>query len=162
MKTSDDFTTRLFNKIGQEAFAERRTKAYWPKRIPVFGIARLATAASVAVIVLALGIGYGLGDKIFFPPTNYVAVTNPTTDTGTDDDYYLTVQPTDNPLLNEHKSVSRIVEQYNRWREYSRTLRANAGAEHFLGQGSGMQLALSPSGSDVIIRPVVKNYLIVP
>jgi hypothetical protein len=163
MKTSDDFTAKLFQKIGQEGFAERKTRAYWPKRIPFFGMAKLAKVASVAVIVLALGIGFDLGDEILFPSTQPMA-TVPVTDIGTDDDLYLTVQPTDNPLLNEHKSVSRIVEQYNRMREYSKSLRANAGAEHFLGDDRGLAMVSSSTGSasSFIVRPVVRNYLIVP
>jgi hypothetical protein len=161
-KASDDFTSALFAKIGQEGFAERKTKAYWPKRIPIFGMARLATAASVAVVVMALGIGFGYGDRILSPATPQLATTVSGVETGTDD-YYLTVQPTDNPLLNEHKSVSRMIAQYNRWREYSKSLRVNAGAEQLMNGGSGLTLASSHSGSpNVIVRPVVKNYLIVP
>lgn len=162
-KTSDDFTARLFEKIGQEGFDKRKTRAYRPRRIPIFGVAKLATAASVAVIVLALGIGFNAAEKFLLPPTQPMATATPVTDVGSDD-RYLTVQPTDNPLLNEHKSISRVIEQYNRWREYSRTLRVNSGAEHFLGDGQAITLASSRSGmsSNFIARPVVKNYLIVP
>lgn len=161
--TSDDFTSKLFAKIGQEGFAEKRTKAYLPKRVPLFGVARLATAASVAVIVLTLGISFNLGDKLLFPNSPQMA-TVPTVDNGFADDLYLTVQPTDNPLLNEHKSVSRMIEQYNRWREYSRTLRTNSGAEHFLGGDPSITMvsAQSDSRSNIIVRPVVKSYLISP
>jgi len=160
LDTSDDFNARLFQKIGQEGFAERRTKAYMPKRVPIFGIARLAKAASVAIVVLALGIFLNLnGDLMNSSPQ--MARLGSVGDAG-EDDLYLTAQPVDNPLLNEHKSVSRMIEQYNRWREYSRSLRSNSGAEHFLGGGSGLALASARSGSDIIIRPVVRNYLIVP
>ena len=165
IKTSDDFTSKLFTRIGQEGFAENKTKAYMPKRVPFFGFAKLATVASVAVIVLALGVGFNLGDRILFPSTPQIATTTPLIDRGTsDDDFYLTVQPTDNPLLNEHKSVSRIVSQYNRWREYSKSLRVNAGAEQFLGDDQGISLASIQTGSrhNIIVRPVVKNYLISP
>jgi hypothetical protein len=117
----------------------------------------------VAVIILALGIGFNLGDKFLFPNTPQMAGIT-VEETGIDDDLYLTVQPTDNPLLNEHKSVSRMIEQYNRWREYSRALRANSGAEQFLGGGHSVTLARSSAGStsNIIFRPVVKDYLIVP
>jgi hypothetical protein len=161
--TSDDFTSKLFTRIGQEGFAEKRTKAYLPKRVPLFGVARLATAASVAVIVLTLGISFNLGDRLLFPNSPQMA-TAPTVDNGTADDLYLTVLPTDNPLLNEHKSVSRMIEQYNRWREYSRALRSNSGAEHFLGGDPSITMASaqSDSRSNIIVRPVVKSYLISP
>lgn len=163
IETSDDFTKKLFSKIGQEGFAEKRTKAYMPKRIPFFGVARLATAASVAVIVLTLGISFNLGDRLLFPNNPQIATT-PGIDNGRADDLYLTVQPTDNPLLNEHKSVSRMIEQYNRWRGYSRSLRTNSGAEHFLSGDPGITLASSQAGSrsNIIVRPVVKSYLISP
>jgi hypothetical protein len=163
MKTSDDFSSRLFEKIGQEGFAKRKTRAYWPRRIPVFGMARLAAVASVAVVILALGIGLNVGDKILYQSTPQMAkIVSPTNDMGRDDDLYLTVQPTDNPLLNEHKSVSRMIAQYNRWREYSKSLRGNSGAEQFLGDGQGLTMASSRSTSNITVRPVVKNYLIVP
>lgn len=165
MKTSDDFTARLFARIGQEGFAERKTKAYWPKGIPMFSMARVAAVASVAVVILALGIGFDIGDRILYPSSPQMASTVSVRDMGTtDNDLYLTVQPTDNPLLNEHKSVSRMIEQYNRWREYSRSLRVNSGAEHFLGGNAGTALASSRtvSAPNIIVRPVVKNYLITP
>lgn len=159
IRTSDDFSSRLFEKIGQEGFAKRKTRAYWPRRIPVFGMARLATVASVAVVILALGIGLNVGDKILYPSKPHMSAVDPVTDMGRNDDLYLTVQPTDNPLLNEHKSVSRMIAQYNRWREYSKSLRGNAGAEQFLGD---VTMASSRSTSGITVRPVVKNYLIVP
>jgi hypothetical protein len=163
IETSSAFTTKLFDKIGQEGFAKRKTRAYMPKRIPFFSVARLATAASAAVIILALGIGFNLGDGILYPSSPQIAGTT-VPDVGTDEDRYRTVQPIDNPLLNEHKSVSKIIEQYNRWREYSKSLRVNAAAEQFQGGGQGMTLASSRIGSPsrFIIRPVTKNYRIVP
>lgn len=166
MSVSNDFTAKLFQRIGQEGFAERKTRAFLPGRIPRFGIARLAAAASVAVLILAVGIGVNLGDGFLRPSPPQMASVVSAADIGTDDDLYLTVQPTDNPLLNEHKSVSRMIQQYNRWRELSRSLRPNAAAEQFLGGGNvTMASARSGSftdGSGIRVRPVVRNYIIIP
>jgi hypothetical protein len=162
-QASSDFTSRLFQRIGQEGFARKKTRAYFPKRIPRFGAARLAAAASVAVIILSLGIGLNVGNRILFPTAPQMAGTTAMTDI--DDDRYLTVQPTDNPLLNEHKSVSRMIEQYNRWREYSKSLRVSSGSDQFLG-GQGVSFASSHvinSGvSNIMVRPVIRDYLLVP
>lgn len=166
-KVSDQFTSRLFQRIGQESFAEKRTKAYFPRRIPLFGTARLVTAASAAVAVLVLGISLHMGDNLLVPGAPSMVASAPVIhNTDFDDDSYLTAQPTDNPLLDEHKSVSRMIAQYNRWREYSRSLRVNSGAEHFLGNSPGLTLASMRtetfSQGSIQVRPVVKSYLIAP
>jgi hypothetical protein len=159
---SDDFTSRLFGRIGQERITERRMKAYFPKRIPRLGRSRLAAAASVAVIILALGIGFGLDDAFLGPNGRQIAGTTPVT--VVDDDRYLTAQPEDNPLLNEHKSVSKMIAQYNRWREYSRSLRI-LNADQILGSrsvsfaSSGLNNGGSPN---IMIRPVNRDYLTSP
>jgi hypothetical protein len=161
---ADDFTARLFEKIGQEGFAEKRTKAYFPKRIPRFGMARLAAAASVAVIVLAMGIGLHLGDAILAPNNGHVSTT-PTRMANTSDDRYLTAQPQDNPFLNEHKSVSKMVAQYSRWREFSQQLRDNAGVGQMLNAQNvafASSQAIGGTNSRITVRPVVKDYLIIP
>ena len=162
---ADKFTARLFQKIGQAGFAEKKTKAYLPKRIPRFGMARLAAVASVAVIILAMGIGLHLGDNFLSPDGSQVI--GPTVRTANSaDDRYLTVQPVDNPLLNEHKSVSKMVAQYSRWREFSEGLRDNnVGVRNMLG-AQNVSFASSQDfggvNSHIIVRPVVKDYLIVP
>jgi len=161
--TSDDFTARLFQRIGQEGFAEKRTKAYFPRRVPRFGTARLAAVASVAVIILALGIGFNLDDSLLGPNGQRMAGTTSVTDI--DDDSYLTVQPTDNPLLNEHKSVSKMIAQYNRWREYSRSLRIGLDAGQIMG-GRSVSFAssnvINGGSPNIIIRPVNRDYLTSP
>ena len=167
LKASDEFTSRLFQRIGQEGFAEKRTKAYFPRRVPLFGTARLVAAASAAVVMLALGIGLNLGDNFLTPGSPTMVASAPVIhNTDVDDDSYLTVQPVDNPLLDEHKSVSRMIAQYNRWREYSRSLRQNSGAEHFLGNAPGLTLASmrteATPQTNIQVRPVIKNYLIAP
>lgn len=168
LKTSENFTAALFERIGQEGFKAKKTKAYLPGKIPIMGTARLATVASVAVILLMGVIGINFSTGLFAPSQPQFTVTVPEGGSGSGGDLYLTVQPMDNPLLNEHKSVSRMVQQYNRWREYSRSVRSNSGAEQFMGGMGNAVMASSqspggfPVGMDIRVRPIIKNYLIVP
>lgn len=161
---SDEFTARLFEKIGQEGFAEKRSRAYFPKRIPRFGMARLAAVASVAVIILAMGIGLHVGN-VFLAP-NGGQMTGPTGHMANiSDDRYLTAQPEDNPFLNEHKSVSKMVAQYSRWREFSQQLRDNAGVGQMLDAQNvafASSRAVNGMNSRITVRPVVKDYLVIP
>ena len=46
-KTGDDFTAKLFARIGSENIAEKRSKAFFPRRVPIFGITRLATVSEI-------------------------------------------------------------------------------------------------------------------
>lgn len=167
METSDDFNARLFARIGKEGFAEKKTKAYFPRRIPVLNTTRLAAVTSVAIVILMLGVGLNMGNILNGPSAPRMAMVQ-TPELGSEDNLYLTIQPTDNPLLNEHKSVSRMIAQYNRWREYSKSLRDNSGAEHFMG-GTDATMASSRTGfsdgglNSFIVRPVVKQqYLGTP
>ena len=167
LRASDDFNARLLQRIGRERFAETRTKAHLPGRIPRLGALRLATIGAAAVVVLAAAIGVNLTGPMFSPAAPPLAVIAPEGG-NTANDLYLTVQPTSNPLLNERKSISRMVAQYNRWREYSRALRAHSAEEQFLGGDASMTLAATRTAVDNYpaidyrIRPVVRNYLIVP
>lgn len=168
LKASDDFNARLFQKIEREGFAQKKPRAYLPGRIPRFGAARLATVAAMAVIVIAFGIGINFADGILGPSSPEMAIAEPTGGDGSEEDLYLTVQPTDNPFLNERKSVSQMIQQYNRWRQYSQSLRSHSAMERFFGGAASNTLASSRtgfdrvSGHDIRIRPVVKNYLVVP
>ena len=164
-KTSDDFTDRLFTRIGQENFAEKRSMAYLPGKIPRFGGRRLATVTASVMVILALGLGIKLGDRINLPSSPQMAVTQQT-ELADAENLYMTVQPSDNPLLNERKGVSKIVQQYNRFREYSRSLRTNGAVEQLMTNASNA--TLTSTGTSAMpqpifrVRPVIKNYLIVP
>jgi hypothetical protein len=165
LKTGDEFSARLFARIANENFAEKRDKAYLPGRIPLMGASRLAVVAATAVIVLLVGAGINLS-RMEGPSSVPLALSTSNTSGGSENDLYLTVQPTHNPLLNSQKSVSRMVQQYNRWRELSRVIRSHSGAEQFMGNGSTVVMASSGYGSaptnGIRIRPVVKNYLFTP
>ncbi len=163
LETSDDFNTRLLQRISRQELADKKTKAYLPGAIPRFGTMRLATVAATAMLLLVTVIGFNYSDTIFGPSSAPFVLTETNASSGLDQ-RYLTVQPVDNPLLNERKTVERMVEQYNRWRGYSRQLRSNT-AEQFL-NGSHSILASSstiqPGSAALHVRPVIKNYLLVP
>jgi len=162
LKASENFNAVLLRRVGSENFAEKRNPAYLPGRIPRFSTAKLAIASVTAVIVLAFGVSLNFTGSLFRSSSPQMAIVTAVPD----NDRYLTVQPTNNPLLNQHKSVSRMVEQYNRWREYSRSLRPNAAVEQLRGNvaimasSAGESRFLGDSGFQV--RPVVRDYLIVP
>jgi hypothetical protein len=52
-KVSDDFDSKLLDRIAKERFKETRTKAYLPKRAPVFGQGKLIPAFVSVGLVLA-------------------------------------------------------------------------------------------------------------
>ncbi|MEW5923875.1 MAG: zf-HC2 domain-containing protein [Candidatus Zixiibacteriota bacterium] len=61
LRVTDDFNTRLLNRIAQERFKETRTKAFFPKRAPVLGWGRLVPAVATVCLVLAFVFSGGLG-----------------------------------------------------------------------------------------------------
>ncbi len=168
LKVSNDFNARLYQKIGQEGTSKAKTRPYFPGRIPIFGTTRLAFVATMAVAVLALGIGMNLSDDFWKVESPQMAISTSANNGGVSGELYLTVQPTDNPFLNEHKSVAEMVKQYNRWRQYSQALRQHTAAEPFLFNPGNATLAsmnngIFPGGQQTVrIRPVIRNYLIIP
>lgn len=159
MKTSSDFSARLMQRIAAEGSEPVTREVHLPGRIPRFNRMRLATVAATAVIILAVmfGVNYsGSG----LNPTAPMATIN---DNG--GDLYLTVQPTSNPLLNEHKSVTDAVKQYNRFRELSRQVRSTS-MDQFQGVAGNAMMVSSQSSplyqGNFQIRPVNRNYMIVP
>jgi len=164
--TSDDFTARLLQRIENERAVPQKSKVYMPGRIPKFGAGRLATISAVAVVVLAFAVGMNFTEKLLGPTSPGLVTADRGSNGAGDDNLYLTVQPVDNPLLNQRKSVSSIVKQYNRWREYSRSLRSHDAAEQFFNSGGNSILAASNTSTvdmnGVRVRPVIRNYLIVP
>lgn len=91
LRVSDDFNTKLLNRIAQERFAETRTKAYLPKNAPLAVWSKLVPAVVTACLVLAVGL-YSLDS---FDNSNGGM---PMADTGERPDY-MTVQPINNPNM---------------------------------------------------------------
>lgn len=94
VKLSEDFNTRLLNRIAEERFAETRTKAYLPKAAPRFSWRLLApVTATVALLAVVVVNMYSPGEQMASP--SMAAATDEAP--GYVDDSYLTVQPVDNP-----------------------------------------------------------------
>jgi len=91
LRVSDDFNTRLLNRIAQERFAETRTKAYLPKNAPLVVWSKLVPAVVTACLVLAVGL-YSLDSFNNGNGGAPMAVLGDRPD-------YMTVQPTNNPNL---------------------------------------------------------------
>jgi len=101
-KVSEDFNTRLLNRIAQERFKETRTKAYMPKKAPVMGWGRLVPAMATVCLVLAFVFTGGIG-TLDGPdqPAQYA-------DNGAGgeyiDDRYKDVQPEETHVLTQHSN----------------------------------------------------------
>ena len=94
MGITEDFNSRLLNRIAQERFAETRTKAYMPKPAPLFLWRRVAPV--LATFCLAVFVVFsGLGPILDRGPDNV-------SDEGNLDNSYLTAQPDSNPNMTVH------------------------------------------------------------
>lgn len=99
-RVTDDFNTRLLNRVAQERFKETRTKAYLPRRAPILGWGRLVPAMATACLVLAFVFSGGLGilDKHDQQPT----FANQDQGGQYLDDRYKEVQPAEDHVLTKH------------------------------------------------------------
>ena len=117
LSVSDDFTTKLLNKVAQERFAETRTRAYMPKRPPIVSWRVVVPALAMSALVLVVAVG------LFLPGAD-----NPGMLAGTQlgDDAYRTVQPQDNPNLNtplqRNWSVNNVLARLDRVSQVSSRL----------------------------------------
>ncbi|MFH2035189.1 MAG: zf-HC2 domain-containing protein [Candidatus Zixiibacteriota bacterium] len=93
-KVSNDFNSRLLNRIAEERFAETRTKAYHPKKAPVFGWGKIVPAVTTACLVLAFVFAGGLNVLDHSTDQPMLAADN-------NYDAYKTVMPKDNPNMNK-------------------------------------------------------------
>lgn len=90
---SDDFNTRLLNRLAQERFHETRTKAYSPHRAPRFSLRVLVPLAVTTALAL-------VAVTSFYVPGTIVSLGTSTAQLpGYMDDRYLTAQPTHNPNM---------------------------------------------------------------
>ncbi|MEW5795395.1 MAG: zf-HC2 domain-containing protein [Candidatus Zixiibacteriota bacterium] len=90
---SEDFNTRLLNRIAQERFKEARTAAYLPHRVPRLSL-RVYVPAAVAVALALFAVSLIDRQDSFVPSSaENRQLPEPL------DDRYLTVQPDRNPNL---------------------------------------------------------------
>jgi len=122
---SEDFNTRLLNRIAQERFHETRTRAYLPKRAP--RLSWITVAPVVAVMALALVVATSMYQTDPSWPTASSTPGIP----GHMDDRYLTAQPVSNPNMaigmSDDWSLRRQLARAERLEEISRYLTSQYG-----------------------------------
>ena len=162
LKISGDFNNKLLNRIGQERFAETRTKAYMPKNAPVVRWATVIPVVATACLVFAVTMS-GLLPNI--------GTTSPEIATYTESndvyDAYLTVQPGNNPNLtrpmNKDWSLTTQLAKADRIDKMSQKIIDQIGIN--TGQSQGLTNVSSKSTNHVPygktfyrVRPVVRIY----
>jgi hypothetical protein len=90
-KVSGDFNSKLLDRIAKERFRETRTKAYLPKRAPIFGQGKLIPAFVSVGLVLAF-VMFGGVNFMSTPDQPQNVYTNGSTSSELDNSY-ATVQP---------------------------------------------------------------------
>ena len=112
---SEEFNEAVLNRITAERYKDAPKEAYLPKRIPIFGWARIAGATvSVAAIALLVFAGAGLKDQILTGGQPKFASLNGTNE---GPDAYLTAQPIDNPAFanlsfsNKQRAIPRRIKE---------------------------------------------------
>ncbi len=101
-EVSSDFNGRLLSRIGIERFRETRTRAYFPKRTPIFGWSRAVPAVATACLILAFVLTGGVKQIHQQGAIDQIA----STANADLDNSYLTVQPQSNDALTQHTLVS--------------------------------------------------------
>lgn len=128
IKPSDDFNAKLLNRIAKERFAETRTKAYLPARIPGLWH-RIAVPAMATMAVALFGlVGYSTWQNMPAQPTELAQTHSPDQMLG-DDDSYLYVSSANNPNLNRQlsgRTLSALVERVDRADRISRQMASGA------------------------------------
>lgn len=163
-KLSEDFNTRLLNRIGQERFAETRTKAYLPKRAPMFRWGLVVPAMATVALVLFTVVG------LMMPSTNQpgVQLSDNSATPDQPDNLYQTVLPTNNPnmtaSLQKNWSLDRQVAKAERLSRLSDFLTGNQGfgSNHLAGTSLRTTRALNSRVPYNIIyyrvHPVIRVY----
>jgi len=104
-RVSDDFNARLLDRIAEERLRPQKTKAFLPRRIPLFGRSRLIPAVAAACLILAFVFIGGL-DRMFNPDQTdmYTAENNGTSDEWFD--RYKDVQPVEKHDMIQHAGAN--------------------------------------------------------
>lgn len=155
---STDFNAKLLDRIARERFAETRTKAYMPRRAPLFGWTRLVPVAGVVMVAVLAFVGSEYLQRNLVSPTGGQQASL--------DDSYLTVQPDRNRDLttnvNSNWSFRSQIAQSERVNRVSGMLTNAAGFAdpeprvviHFIVPYNDGRLDLS----GLRIRPVLRTY----
>lgn len=162
MKVSDNFNNALLNRIGQERFAETRTKAYMPKKAPVVRWTAVIPVVAAVCLVFAITMSGLL-------PHNGNTLQEMANYTNGNDIYdaYLTVQPDNNPNLthpmNKDWSLTTQLAKANRIDQMSQKIIDQIGVN--TGQSQSLTNVSSKSNTPVPyghtynkVRPVIRIY----
>jgi hypothetical protein len=161
MKLSEDFNTRLLNRIGQERFAETRTRAYLPKRAPMFRWHLVVPAMATMALVIVTAVGLMMSGAEQQTPQLTASSSAP-------DNLYQTVEPTNNPNmtanLQKNWSLDRQVAKAERLSRLSDFLTGYQGFSnnHLAGTSvrttSGLNARVPYNVIYYRVRPVIRVY----
>lgn len=159
---SNDFNAKLLNRIAQERFTQTRTKAYQPKKAPVFVWRRVVPIAvtaclTVFAVIATLSLSYDGGIPGSAQRNHGL------------DDSYLTVQPDSNPNmtvnLRKDWSLSSQLARAERISHISHTVTPAGGFGSFDDSHQLARMVLSSSKPSPYVanyfrvRPVVRIYV---
>lgn len=139
---SDDFNSRLLNRIAGERFAETRSKAMLPRTslpLPLWG--KLAPVVVTAAVILALSVSWDFGTQTETNPLHADRLS----------DSYLTAQPDSNPnmavAVDQGWSMERTIQQSQRASQYLNRLASGTSFYGSRGAGTGGVVVRRPSNS---------------
>lgn len=158
-RVSDDFNAKLLHRIAQERFTETRTRAYMPRRAPVFSWPRLIPVAAITALAVFAVVGSGyFGDRD--------GITTTSGPQAQLDDSYLTAQPDQNPnmavSIGKNWSFRSQIAQAERANKLTGSLTSHAG---FASSEPRLVVQFNtPVGNDprdvtgVRMRPIYRMY----
>jgi len=156
---SEDFNTRLLNRIAQERFQETRTRAYLPSHAPRLSWRTLAPVLVTGCLVLVVAGNFFVGDRPITPDAALSA--SPTSE----DNRYLTAQPSNNPNLavnlQQNWSLRQQIVRAERIEQISRGLANQYGFGNMHQAGTvSTASSLRPASSAFYLRqqPVYRVY----
>lgn len=156
---SEDFNTRLLNRIAQERFQETRTKAYLPRHAPRLSWRTLAPVLVTGCLVLVVAGNFFLGDRPITPGASVA------TSSTSEDDRYLTAQPSNNPNLavnlQQDWSLRQQIVRAERIEQISRGLANQYGFGNMHMAGAVSTVGSLPSASSAFYlrqQPVYRVY----
>lgn len=158
-KVSPDFNSRVLSRVAEERFKETRSKAYLPKRAPIFGWGRLVPALATISLVLAFVFLGGL--DLINEPGEQVTIAEKSRTPAELDDRYLTVQPQSNHVLIQHANAGWAFDkQLARATRIKNLMNRLAGQNHFASQPSYLATGqVVRNGQSPIVRLPMNSHL---
>lgn len=158
MKVSADFNNQLLNRIGQERFAETRTKAYLPTNAPIFLWKKVAPAfVSVCLLIVTAVALISSQNGLHTGPLNFTQQNT--------SDAYLYAQPTNNPnvttKLDDNWSFNEQLARSERINTISRDVSNSSAFMHNVAFKTSATSGRTPYLPDHRqMQPVMRIYII--